>query len=125
MTDTVATLKNLRVRRATFEIDGISLTIPRGAVVGLVGPNGAGKTTTIRALLGLLRPDSGDVEMLGRAPGDPRALARTGVVLDQPTVAPEWRVSSLGRRLGPFYPGWRRAGSWNCSIGSEFRGRSV
>jgi ABC-2 type transport system ATP-binding protein len=82
------------------------MTLPRGLVVGLVGPNGAGKTTTSRALLGLLTPDSGDIEVFGHPAGTPRALERTGIVLDQPTAAPEWRVRSLGRRLAPFYPGW-------------------
>ncbi|WP_313818013.1 ABC transporter ATP-binding protein [Citricoccus sp.] len=106
MTDHMALIDNLRVRRPAFEIDDISFTVPRGSVVGLVGPNGAGKTTTIRALLGLVLPDSGRVEVVGRPAGSPEALSRTGIVLDHPTAAPEWRVISLGRRLAPFYPGW-------------------
>ncbi|MGM7677835.1 ABC transporter ATP-binding protein [Microbacterium sp. A94] len=106
MTDYVAKITDLHVRRPTFEVDGVSLTLSRGTVVGLVGPNGAGKTTVIRALLGLLIPESGGVEVFGRPAGASHALARTGIVLDQPTAAPEWRVSSLGRRLAPFYPGW-------------------
>lgn len=104
--DPVARIENLHLRRRAFEIDDISFTLPRGAVVGLVGPNGAGKTTTIRALLGLLALDSGQVEMFGQPAGSSAALARTGIVLDQPTAAAEWKVNSLGRRLAPFYPGW-------------------
>ena len=106
MTDYVAKITDLHVRRQAFEVDGVSLTLSRGTVVGLVGPNGAGKTTTIRALLGLLTPDSGDIAIFGHSAGAPQALVRTGIVLDQPTAAPEWRVSSLGRRLAPFYPRW-------------------
>lgn len=106
MTDNVATIANLHVRRPAFEIDGISLNLARGSVVGLVGPNGAGKTTAIRALLGLLIPDSGEIEVFDQPAGSSEALARTGIVLDQPTAAPEWRVSSLGRRLAVFYPRW-------------------
>jgi len=106
MTDNVAMIANLHVRRKAFEIDGISLDLVRGSVVGLVGPNGAGKTTAIRALLGLVIPDSGEIEVFGQPAGSPQALARTGVVLDQPTAAPEWRVGSVGRRLAAFYPGW-------------------
>jgi ABC-2 type transport system ATP-binding protein len=46
------------------ELDNLSLVAPKGAI-GLLGPNGSGKTTMIRALLGLIRPDRGDGEMLG------------------------------------------------------------
>ncbi len=45
--------------------DGISLEIARGEVFGLLGPNGAGKSTLVRQLTGLLRPDSGSIEILG------------------------------------------------------------
>jgi ABC-2 type transport system ATP-binding protein len=47
-------------------------------VVGLLGPNGAGKTSVIKMLLGLVRPDSGDVQLLGRPATDPAARARVG-----------------------------------------------
>jgi len=53
----------------TRALDGLDLTVRSGEVHGFLGPNGAGKTTTIRILLGLLRPDSGHVELLR---GDPR-----------------------------------------------------
>ncbi|HEY7439130.1 MAG TPA: ATP-binding cassette domain-containing protein [Acidimicrobiia bacterium] len=45
-------------------VDGVSLQVPRGRVLGLLGPNGAGKTTTVRMLTTLLRPDSGTVRVL-------------------------------------------------------------
>jgi ABC-2 type transport system ATP-binding protein len=48
-------------------LDGVSITIARGRMTGLVGPDGAGKTTLIRILAGLIDPDGGQVEVLGRA----------------------------------------------------------
>ena len=50
------------------EVGPISLTVRRGDVYGFVGPNGSGKTTTIRAMLGLLKPTSGRVEVFGMDP---------------------------------------------------------
>lgn len=106
MTDHAVRVDHLRVRRPRFEIHDLSVALPRGTVLGLVGPNGAGKTTTIRAILGLLAPEGGSIEILGHPAGATESLARTGIVLDEPTAAPEWSVASLGARLGPFYPGW-------------------
>ena len=59
-------------------VDGVSFTVGRGEIVGLLGPNGAGKTTVIKILLGLVRPDAGEVLLLGRPARDPRARARVG-----------------------------------------------
>ena len=53
---------------ATRALDHLDLTVEQGEVHGFLGPNGAGKSTAIRVLLGLLRHDSGSVELLG---GDP------------------------------------------------------
>ena len=59
-------------------VDGVSLTVARGEVLGLLGPNGAGKTTVIKMLLGLVRPDDGEVMLLGRPASDPAARVRVG-----------------------------------------------
>jgi ABC-2 type transport system ATP-binding protein len=64
--------------RRQVAVDGVSFTVDRGEVVGLLGPNGAGKTSVIKILLGLVRPDAGDVLLLGRPAADPRARARVG-----------------------------------------------
>ncbi len=59
-------------------VDGVSFTVGRGEVVGLLGPNGAGKTSVIKMLLGLVRPDAGEVLLLGRPGRDPRAREQVG-----------------------------------------------
>lgn len=46
-------------------VDGLSVTVPQGCFFGFLGPNGAGKTTTIKMLMGLARPDSGSMHVLG------------------------------------------------------------
>ena len=45
-------------------VDGLNLSIQRGECFGLLGPNGAGKTTTLRLMLGLIAPDSGELQLL-------------------------------------------------------------
>ncbi len=59
-------------------VDGVSFTVARGEVMGLLGPNGAGKTSVIKMLLGLVRPDAGEVLLLGRPAREPQARARVG-----------------------------------------------
>jgi ABC-2 type transport system ATP-binding protein len=59
-------------------VEDVSLEVGRGEVVGLLGPNGAGKTTVIKMLLALVRPDAGEVTLLGRPAADPAARARVG-----------------------------------------------
>jgi ABC-2 type transport system ATP-binding protein len=61
-------------------VDGLSLEVRRGEVLGLLGPNGAGKSTTIHMAVGLLEPDAGTVEIVGvGAPTDPRVRRSIGV----------------------------------------------
>ena len=57
---------------------GLTLSVPKGAAFGLIGPNGAGKTTFIKVLLGVVRPTSGEVTVLGGDPQDTSVRARIG-----------------------------------------------
>ncbi|HQZ00201.1 MAG TPA: ABC transporter ATP-binding protein [Propionicimonas sp.] len=61
-------------------LTGLSLDARAGAVTAVLGPNGAGKTTMIRCCTGLLRPDSGTIEVLGRPAGSPGANDRVGLM---------------------------------------------
>jgi ABC-2 type transport system ATP-binding protein len=70
-------------------VDDVSWRAERGQVVGLLGPNGAGKTTTMRMMLGLIRPDSGAVYVLGQriTPGAD-VLGRVGALVEGPGFLP-------------------------------------
>jgi ABC-2 type transport system ATP-binding protein len=68
MTSVITTQGLTKRFGGTVALDGLDLTVEQGEVHGFLGPNGAGKSTTIRILLGLLRPDGGEVRLLG---GDP------------------------------------------------------
>ncbi len=67
-------------------VEGLSLEVPRGQLFAFLGPNGAGKTTTIKMIVGLLRPDSGEVAVCGQHLGNNglAAKAQLAYVPDQP-----------------------------------------
>ena len=69
---------------------GLDLSVPSGVVYGFLGPNGAGKTTTMRLLTGLLHPDGGTIELLGRPFGrrDRRRLFEVGALIESPSFYP-------------------------------------
>jgi lantibiotic transport system ATP-binding protein len=79
--------KSFRGRPA---VRGIGLEVERGGVYAFLGPNGAGKSTTIRMLLGLLRPDAGEIELFGKRLAQHREeiLARTGSLVESPSLYP-------------------------------------
>ena len=93
---------------STVALDDLSLSVPRGAVFGLVGANGAGKTTLIRHLLGLLRARAGSVRVFDRDPvKDPvGVLARVGYLSEENDLPPWMRVRELLRYVRAFYPAW-------------------
>jgi ABC-2 type transport system ATP-binding protein len=71
-------------------VDDLSLTVPTGSIYGFIGPNGSGKTTTIRLLLGLVKPDAGEMRMFGRRiPDDlPEVISDVGALVETPVFFP-------------------------------------
>ncbi len=59
-------VKNLCKKYPTFELDNVSFELPEGYIMGFIGMNGAGKTTTLKSILNIIRPASGEVEILGK-----------------------------------------------------------
>lgn len=65
-------------------VNNLNLNVPRGSVYGFLGPNGSGKTTTIRMLLGLTKPSSGSIQVLGQSSLTRQHLHRIGFLPDVP-----------------------------------------
>ncbi|GII92110.1 ABC transporter ATP-binding protein [Sinosporangium siamense] len=109
---TAIEVKDLHKRYGeTLAVDGVSFTVAAGETFGLVGRNGAGKTTTVECLLGLRRPDSGTVRVLGLDPArQRRTLAqRTGAQLQESALPARLRVGEALRLFAAFY---RRPADW-------------
>lgn len=89
-------------------LDGLSLSVPEGAIYGFLGRNGAGKTTTLRVLMGLTPPDAGRIELFNEeVRAVPVRLKRhIGFVPQEPHFYPWMTAVQLGRFVGDFYPTW-------------------
>lgn len=109
MPDFVIEIRNLRKRYREKEVlSDLSFIVTRGQTFAFLGRNGAGKTTTIQMLLGLLKPDSGSVEVLGVNPAIDPLLVRSsvGYLAEDQTMFGWMTVEQLIRFIAPFYPTW-------------------
>lgn len=95
----------------TLAVQDLALEVPRGRIFGFLGENGAGKTTTIRVLMGLLRPTSGGVRVLGEDPlgGNAELLQRIGYVSDDRAMYRWMRVSEILRFNRGLFRKWDSA----------------
>ena len=86
-------------------VNGISLTVSRGEVLGLLGANGAGKSTTIECILGIRRPDSGKISILNMAPYKERKklFEKVGVQFQEISYQDKIKVSELCQVTSSFY----------------------
>lgn len=97
-------IKNLQKKYKDFELN-VSLEVPAGTVTGLIGKNGAGKSTTIKSILGLIKPDGGEIEVLGK---DPRSFTgkdkeAIGVALSDSGFSFRLNVENVTRILKRLY----------------------
>ena len=76
MTNLAINMADVNIHYPYFDLQNVSMQVPKGSIMGLIGPNGAGKSTSIRIMMGLLAPDSGAVEVLGYDMLDKSHLAR-------------------------------------------------
>ena len=102
-------LKGLVKEFKDFKLGPLDLKIPKGTIVGYIGENGAGKSTTIKLLLGLIRPDQGEITILGQR--DPKNTAlkdRMGVVFDDLFLPEDTNLKDLENFCSGIYSHWQK-----------------
>lgn len=100
-------IRNLTKHYVGFSLENLNLTLPSGCIMGLVGENGAGKSTTIRMLMGMARPDGGEITVFGQKM-DAGLRERIGVVLDEPGYPGCMTAAQIGKMLAGLYRGWEK-----------------
>jgi ABC-2 type transport system ATP-binding protein len=106
--ENILEIKNLRKRFKGFALDGISLSLPQGYILGLIGPNGAGKTTTIKILMNMVKRNGGEVQVFGL---DPQRNAnqiknKVGYLGEEQYFYGNKTVSWTGKFVSTFYDNW-------------------
>ena len=106
--DTTDLMKRFGLRTV---LDGVTLRVPHGQVIGLLGLNGSGKSTLIKCLLGLLRPDAGRAALLGTDSWQLAAREKSliGYVPQESMLYPWLTVRQTVAYVSSFYPAWDRA----------------
>ena len=100
-------IRNLTKHYVGFSLENLNLTLPSGCIMGLVGENVAGKSTTIRMLLGLTKPDSGEITVFGEKLTS-RRMQEIGVVLDEPGYPNCMTALQIGKMLSGIYRSWQQ-----------------
>lgn len=103
-------VKNLTKKYKDFQLNNISFEIPEGSIVGFVGENGAGKSTTMKAILGLIPVETGEVKLLGHEMkyGDKAASFKEqiGVVFDECNFPIDLKVRNIRKIMQKVYRTW-------------------
>lgn len=102
--NTAIEVRDLVVERGKRRVlQGLSFTVPRGSVTGLLGPSGSGKTTLLRAVVGVQIVKSGTVAVLGQPAGSASLRRKVGYVTQAPSVYPDLTVRENARYFAALY----------------------
>jgi len=91
-----------------FRLDNVSLTLPSGCIMGLIGENGAGKSTLIKAIMGAVSADSGQIKVLGQenTKNFSRLKEEIGIVLSEPGFPEELSARQIQKVMRHTYRNW-------------------
>jgi len=108
MIDNYLELKGVSKSFPGFKLGNISLSLPKGYIMGLVGPNGAGKTTTIQLILNMLEKDTGEILVFGKdnMKNENAIKQDIGVVFDSIFYVDSWTIKDTEKAVSIFYEEW-------------------
>jgi ABC-2 type transport system ATP-binding protein len=108
--ENILEIKNLRKEYPEFVLDRVSLSLPRGTIMGLIGPNGAGKTTTIKLILNHIRADGGEVTIFGldHRRDEKEIKNRIGYVGEEQYFYDYRSASWTGKFVSHFFERWEQ-----------------
>ena len=103
-------VKNLSKHYPEFELDNINITLPAGCIMGFIGENGAGKSTTIKAILDLIKKDSGEVTIFGQTnlSRNQKLKEHIGVVMDECSFPENLNAKEIDKVMNNCYKTWNR-----------------
>lgn len=130
--DNILEVRNLCKQYPQFALEDVSFAIPKGSIMGLIGENGAGKTTIIKAILGQIRYNKGEVMVLGRdiRSFDKELKQDIGVAFDEVYFDDGLHVKAVGRILSKSYRNFDQAaydaliGRFKLPLGKNIKGFS-
>ena len=100
-------IRNLQKNYKNFSLTIDKLDIPEGYITGFIGPNGSGKTTTIKSLLGMVKPDSGEIKILNTDINkDTKTKESIAYVGDESGFLEESTLSNIHKIISKFYTNW-------------------
>ncbi|MCA1294108.1 ABC transporter ATP-binding protein [Paenibacillus sp. alder61] len=91
-----------------YNLTDVSFSVPKGYITGLIGPNGAGKSTIIKAIMGMVVPDGGKIEVFGRSAGSSAGEYKQniGYISDENIYYDYLSLEEMKRIIAPFYSDW-------------------
>lgn len=106
--ENVIEIKNLNKKYEDFSLNGITLDIPKGSIVGLIGENGAGKSTLISSILGIIKSSYDDLKIFGLdfKTDEINIKKDIAVIFDQTHYNEEFTPNFIGKILSRVYSNW-------------------
>ncbi len=109
MTSNAIEIRNLIKDYKGFSLGPLNLNVPTGCMVGYIGENGAGKSTTLKAILGLVHPNSGEIKVFGKSlkEHEPKIMNRIGVVFDDINIPEEMKIKEVAKFCELTFDSWQ------------------